>query len=251
MNNLKSKFIFSREFPQFKGRISLPQLILVGLLSLAIAVTAIPNYLSRQPSWADLPQVSEIKRLEALQKQPLNFPGWQTLEQSEIRIGGNQWSVQAIERGEFQKAVVFLMPQDYYRNHPQVEWVDLNGIERWKTDSHKVLPFESAEQSDHPVSARFFRAWNAQTFVVVQWYAWPGGGNFAPAQWFWADQWAQLHRQRVPWIAVSLKMPIDPLGDLAKAEADIKSLAQTVQTTLNRDVFEAKALQNDVEYHTR
>jgi cyanoexosortase B-associated protein len=133
---------------------------------------------------------------------------------------------------------LMLMPQNYYKNHPNVEWVDLQGIEKWKTDSHKTLKFAAAEGSQQQVKARFFRAWNKQTVAVMQWYAWPQGGHYASGHWFWADQMAQLKRQRVPWIAVSLKIPIEPLSDVKEIEALTLSLAQNIQNTLNREIFQ-------------
>jgi cyanoexosortase B-associated protein len=87
------------------------------------------------------------------------------------------------------------------------------------------------------VKARFFRAWNQQTFAVVQWYAFNNGGHFSPANWFWQDQLAQLSDRRVPWVAVCLKIPIEPLGELKDAQSVAESLAKTVQTQLNNTVF--------------
>jgi cyanoexosortase B-associated protein len=223
-----------------KKQISIAQLALVLLLVVAIAIGAVPGYLSGKWSWADLPKVANIKQLQNIKKVGLPIPGWTTLEQREVPIGGNQWSYQIMQPQGQNPVELLLMPQNYYKNHPQVEWMDLNGIERWTTDSHKTLPLKVAGEEGKTVSAQFFRAWNRSTFVVVQWYAWPGGGNYLPFFWFLADQWAQFHRQRAPWIAVSLKIPVDPLASVESTETLAKSLAQTVQTTLEQEILAPK-----------
>jgi hypothetical protein len=71
------------------------------------------------------------------------------------------------------------------------------------------------------------------TFAVMQWYAWPDGGHFAPGKWFWADQaqqWQQ--RQRLPWVAVSILLPIEPVGDIRSHTAAVTEIAQAVQQGL-------------------
>ena len=83
------------------------------------------------------------------------------------------------------------------------------------------------------VEARFFRAWTQRrTVAVLQWYAWSGGGNPAPSRWFFADQLAQLRRNRVPWVAVCLQIPIEPLGDIEASRPLAESLGKVVQTAL-------------------
>lgn len=147
-------------------------------------------------------------------------------------IGGNQWSVQIIEQPAQEPVVLLLMPQDYYKNHPQVEWTDIQGLERWNSDSQKVLKLNNDR-----VTAKFFRAWNRNTFVIVQWYAWSGGGHYSSLHWFLADLWAQLSHRRVPWVAVCLKIPIEPLESIESTETFVRSLAETVQTSLDREIF--------------
>ncbi len=107
------------------------------------------------------------------------------------------------------------------------------------SDSQRDLKFTIDNNSQTAdVTARFFRAWNdKQTIAVVQWYARPDGGNFNPSSWFWADQIAQLKDRRVPWIAVCLKIPIEPLGDLNKVEAEIKAISTQVQESLMKTAF--------------
>ncbi len=162
--------------------------------------------------------------------------------------------------------VVLLRPQTWHRDMPQVEWMDLNGTQNWNVDQQTTLTFtvtpemgtpELAPSSDggdtdavrqynsqHPihVRTRFFRGWSRQqTYAVMQWYAWPTGGSPAASQWFWADQKTQLSdRHRMPWVAVSLLVPIKPLGDRQSARGTAQALAQTIQTTLIRDVFSSE-----------
>jgi cyanoexosortase B-associated protein len=222
---------------KIKKTISLPQLALIILLVVVIVMAAVPSYLSGKWSWADLPQVTDINRMKNIRKTGLNLPGWKTVEQKEILPGGNQWSYQRLEQAGRDPVELWLMPQDYYKNHPQVEWTDLDGVERWKTDSQRILQLQAPDSGSDRISARFFRAWNRRTFAVVQWYAWPGGGHYSSWQWFFADQWAQLHRRRVPWIAASIKIQIDPLGDLDSTEALAQSLGETVQAILEKEIF--------------
>ncbi|MCU0534629.1 MAG: cyanoexosortase B system-associated protein [Hydrococcus sp. Prado102] len=222
---------------KLKKQFSISQLALILILVVAIAISAVPGYVSGKWSWADLPKVANIKQLQNIRKAGLSIHSWSTLEQREVSIGGNKWLYQIMQPPGQSFVELLLMPQNYYKNHPQVEWVDLDGIERWTTDSHKTLQLSVAEGESKTVSAQFFRAWNRSTFVVVQWYAWPGGGNYSPFSWFLADQWAQLHRQRASWIAVSLKIPVDPLASVESTETLAKSLAQTVQTTLEKKIL--------------
>jgi hypothetical protein len=111
------------------------------------------------------------------------------------------------------------------------------------SDSYRDLKFSIEDNSQSlNVTARLFRAWNdKQTFAVVQWYARPDGGHYSPANWFWADRAAQLQERRLPWIAVCLKYPIQPLGELDRVEAELKALASEIQQTLVRSAFTEKS----------
>jgi cyanoexosortase B-associated protein len=220
-----------------KQRFSISQIVLLVLLLLVILLGALPGYLSGKWSWADLPKINNVRQLINLRKTGLTLPGWKTLGHTEVQIGGNKWSVQVIEQQGITPITLFLMPQNYYKKHPQVDWVDLEGVEKWKTDEQQVLKFPAGEENQAQVTAHFFRAWNQQTFAVVQWYAWFGGGHFAISQWFWNDQLAQLHQRRVPWVAVCLKIPIEPFSELKTVESLAKTLGETVQSTLNQQVF--------------
>ena len=59
-------------------------------------------------------------------------------------------------------------------------------------------------------------------------------------QWFLVDQKAQLRDERVPWVAVSIKIPMEALGSLKDMEPMAKSLGQEVQKTLEKQVFIVK-----------
>jgi cyanoexosortase B-associated protein len=72
---------------------------------------------------------------------------------------------------------------------------------------------------------------------VVQWYAWLGGGHYDPSVWYWLDQWAQLKRQRVPWIAVSLVIPLEPTKELQTLTPFALNLAKEVQSNLEQNVL--------------
>jgi cyanoexosortase B-associated protein len=217
---------------KLKKQISITQLLLIILLIATIAIGAIPSYLNGKWSWSDLPKIDNVNVLKNLQKTGLTLPEWKTIQQQERLIGGNQWSVQIIEKPEQKPAILLLMPQDYYKNHPQVEWTDIQGLESWNSDSQKVLNLNSDR-----VKANFFRAWNQNTFAIVQWYAWPGGGHYSTWQWFLADLRAQLSRRRVPWVAVCLKIPIEPLESVESTETFVRSLSETVQATLDKEIF--------------
>ncbi|MGB3495526.1 MAG: cyanoexosortase B system-associated protein [Elainellaceae cyanobacterium] len=169
--------------------------------------------------------------------------------------------------------LVMLRPQVWHREQPQVEWMDINGAQQWTVDHRQriFLNTEGAESSssdsellnseslnlelsnskplnsglldlgDRSVSftARYFRGWSRQqTSAVVQWYAWTTGGSPSINPWFWADQWQQLRdRQRMPWVAVTVLIPIKPLGNIDTARTTAKSLSQTLQAQLIRDVL--------------
>ncbi len=61
----------------------------------------------------------------------------------------------------------------------------------------------------------------------------PTSGHPSLFNWFVADQLAQLHQQRIPWVAVSILMPMETLGQVEKYFSQLQSLAATVQTRLS------------------
>jgi cyanoexosortase B-associated protein len=230
-------------------------LIVVFILAIA-AVSIIPNYITQQWPWNNSPDVPNLEQLKKLQREGLELPGWTVLEQQTQEIGGHKWSVQAIKPIDipFQPpsdAPIWLMlrPQTWHQDQPQVDWMDINGVKRWNADSQRHLDFttstpdaRNSTESSVGIQARFFRGWNYDhTYAVLQWYAWSTGGHPSPGRWFWADQLSQWRdRHRMPWVAVSLLVPIKPLGDIDSARSLIESLGQTVQTALMANVLNPK-----------
>jgi cyanoexosortase B-associated protein len=215
----------------------IPRIAVVCFLSILIAIGAVPGYLTGNWLWKQPPPVANLNQLRNLRQTGLTLPDSKTVEQKIGIVGGHKWSIQVIERDYPKPIRLLLLPQTDNKSQPQVEWVDMEGSERWKTDSYGKIQFEvkpsKLTAQDAKVETRFFRAWNQrQTFAVLQWYAWPSGGHPAPSRWFWIDQLAQLHRDRVPWVAVCLQIPIEPLGDLEAARPLAESLAKMVQTAL-------------------
>jgi cyanoexosortase B-associated protein len=225
--------------------------VLSTLFVLAIAAASvIPNYWTGNWFWSKPLEPPNIQQLVAVQKQGLTLPGWQTLEQQVVEIGGHKWSRQAILPESATQAtewslrspiIVILRPQTWHRDQPQVDWMDINGVQQWTADNRRslrfaVIPNANGDRSNAPVQvqARFFRGWNQQqTYAVVQWYAWSKGGHSAPSRWFWVDQVTQWRdRHRMPWVAVSLLIPIKPLGEIEQSRLLAETLAQTVQSSL-------------------
>jgi cyanoexosortase B-associated protein len=223
-------------------------LILVALLAIAASST-IPQYCSGNWFLNRVPELSNVRALRGLHS-GLSLPGWQTLEQKAVEIGGHTWSTQtmisaaptSVATTEAISATLLLRPQTWHRDLPQVDWMDLSGIQGWTEDSDRRLSFSippTHAAAPVQVTARFLRGWTSeQTFAVLQWYAWKDGGDASPSQWFWAEQGSQLRdRRHLSWVAVSLLMPIQPLGDIAAVQPQLTALAQSVQSRLTADVF--------------
>lgn len=244
---------FAKSFKQFQ----LPRVVVVLLLLIVLAVGAVPSYLSGHWSWAHPPKISAYKELRSLKKTGLSLPSWQTLNHQQISIGGHKWVAQTLRQqssaassvNSTPQAILLLLPQAGEKSQPEVEWMDINGFQRWQTDSLQQIRFNTTVENpaDAPsptksqnnaqpqvaVTAQFLRGWTLeQTFAAVQWYAWPNGGSPIPSHWFWADRWAQWHRSRQPWVAVCILLPIEPLGDIASIKPLATDLAQTVQSAL-------------------
>ena len=228
----------------------------VVLFVLAIAlVSALPAYFTGTWVWANEPELTNIRDLRELQQHGLSLPGWRTEGQNVLEIGGHRWSVQEMTpdtsaqsttnpNTNVNSVVLLMRPQTWHRDLPQVDWMDINGAQQWTADSQRTLQFSvDSPLTNQPVSitARFLRGWGQQrTYAVVQWYAWADGGSPAPSQWFWADQWSQLRdRDRTSWVAVSLLIPIKPVGDIETVRAQAAELAQLVQSQLMSTVFQS------------
>ena len=256
------------------SRRSLVSRLLGVIVLLAIAAVVItPNYGTGNWTWATPPKVPYQDQLRELKDDGLTIPDWQTMEQYATEISGLPWSIQALipdagitrssdeiastddenRIGEANPAIALLRPQTWYRDMPQVEWMDINGIRSWTTDQRSSLTFTvSPEMNNHNtedmdvvsdrsvhVHTRFFRGWSRQqTYAVMQWYAWPTGGSPSASQWFWVDQLTQLRdHHRMPWVAVSIMIPIKPLGDIQSVRSIAETIGRDVQASLMSDVF--------------
>ncbi|GEA28595.1 hypothetical protein MiAbW_03171 [Microcystis aeruginosa NIES-4325] len=210
-------------------------LLLLCLLLVLILGGILPNLISGQWSWVDQPRIRNIQKMSALQKSGIELSDLKTINQSQEQIGEGKWSVQVVESSDGKRITVLLKPQVYYKNQPAVEWSDINSISRWNQGETTELSIPT--QSGGKATARFYRAWKQNTFAVVQWYAWLGGGHYDPSVWYWLDQWAQLKRQRLPWIAVSLFIPLEPTKKLQTLTPFALSVAGEVQHNLEQNVL--------------
>ncbi|WP_416665810.1 cyanoexosortase B system-associated protein [Egbenema bharatensis] len=229
-------------------RILLHKFLLVIFVLAIVVFLSLPNYRTGQWTWNAERELSNIQELRLLQQQGLSLPGWQTVTQQTGEIGGRKWSIQGIvptstsEPTSQNTVWLLLRPQTWHRDMPQVDWMDINGVQQWTADSNRSLQFTVPDpftQQPIPINTRFLRGWNQQrTYAVLQWYAWANGGHPAPARWFWVDQRSQLfHRTRTAWIAVSLLIPIKPLGDIETVRSQAQELGQLVQTALMEEVL--------------
>ena len=211
------------------------QITLLIFLSILLAVGTVPGYLAGKWQWQNPPAVKVLGTLKQIRKQGIEIPGLRTTEQKSMILGEHPWSIQTIEsetKNATTKdtATVFLFTQNGPRDQPQVEWSDLDGVQRWKRDSESQQNFTANQV---PVTARLFRAWNSKrTYAVMQWYAWSEGGHPEPSHWFFADRLAQFQGKRQPWIAVSILLPMQPLDDLNKYRDKITALAQPIESRL-------------------
>ncbi|MBD2521019.1 cyanoexosortase B system-associated protein [Nostoc sp. FACHB-133] len=232
-----SKFFKENQFNQVAALL---------LLLLLLAIGGIPGYLTGHWQWKQPLPVTNLHELKQIRNTGLALPGWQTIEQSEQQIGEHKWSLQVMKKeGSQSQAILLLLPQNGPMDQPEVEWTDVNGWGRSRWGKWDIAQSRSAEftvkQSEKlasnvvetKVEARFFRAATPQqTFAVLQWYAMPDGGNSSPFHWFLADQLAQWRKQRIPWVSVSILIPMEPLGQVETSWSLAKSMGETVQSTL-------------------
>lgn len=243
--------------PKKAPKRSVVQLVVVAVLALFVTVSALPQYVNGW-AWTTPPKMSTATRdaLQAIPNQGLQIPGWVTTQQNKTKLGGKTWSVQQLSAAgaasdrALSPVFLLLRAQTYEGDQPEVEWLDIRGSQHWKTDSHQKLTFEvPTEEAGEKaggnksktvrISGDFLRAWSKdQTYAVLQWYAWTSGGSPSPAQWFWADQKTQWTRyQRMPWVAISIWLPIAPFSDPASQQGIAESLAKSTQQTLLQEVF--------------
>lgn len=220
---------------------SVTQWILIAALTVLVAIAAIPNYLQGNwPGSINL-KIPEIGELRDLTQAPPELPGWTITHHEEIEISRKRWSHidyqsnEAAPDASYPSISLLLRAPNSHNQQPEVEWVDIQGATRWQvSDRHQVNFSTENNGQPLPVVARYSRGFNADhTFAVMQWYAWPTGGHFAPGRWFWADQLQQWrNRERLPWVAVSLLVPIEPVGNIRVHTESVTAIAQTIQQNL-------------------
>ncbi|NES77447.1 MULTISPECIES: cyanoexosortase B system-associated protein [Okeania] len=220
-----------------------PQIVLLVFLLIILVVGTLPGYVAGKWSWENTAKITNLKSLKQIRKDGLTIPDLTTTSHQEITIADHKWLLQKIDY-ENKSVTLLLLTQNGQKDQPQVEWMDINGYYRWKTDSYKRVSFtsqtpdgdsitDSGKQNKSDIEARFFRSWtNKQTYAVMQWYAWPGGGSPKPGDWFWTDRLAMVSRNRVPWVAVNILFPIEPLGDIDPYLPQLTSIGQKIQASL-------------------
>jgi cyanoexosortase B-associated protein len=219
--------------------LSRAKLVLLVLLALVLTIGAVPHYLNQKWPWTMPPPVAHLAELRAIRQQGLPIATWHTTQGEALELGEHHWYQQAIAKGDA-TADVLLLPQGSPTQQPQVEWNDIQGVQRWQSDSYKNLKL--TPNGTPAFSPRLFRAWTpTHTYAVLQWYAQSTGGSPVPSQWYVADRLAQWRRQRVPWVAVSVQMPMAPLDDLSKYETGAIALAQDIQSSLQQRIFQPTA----------
>jgi len=223
---------------------------LVGVLAAIVAIAALPSYFSGQWPWSTPLEVPQISELRELKRTPLALRDWEIAVNQQVNISGSPWNLTeyvtptetAAASGNIAPNFGLLLhPQDDHGKQPEVEWVDIRGSQGWDVSQRQSLTFSTTNANGEPVSvtARFFRGVSPErTFAVMQWYAWPTGGHSAPGKWFWADQARQWGQQeRMPWVAVSVLLPIEPVGDIRPHRETAIAIGQAVQTRLLETVF--------------
>lgn len=217
---------------------SFSQIVVIILLLLLLVMGAVPGYLKGRWDWQGPAKITNMKQLRQISKAGLTLPGWQTLQQKQEQIGGHKWSYQIIQQQSSKnQAILLLFPQKDHKDLPEVEWTEINSWGQWNVAQNRDAEF-TVKQPPTKVKAQFFRASTKQkTFAVLQWYAWSRGGNPSPLSWFWADQLAQWRKHRLPWVAVSILIPMEPFGQVETNWRQAQSLGETVQATLMTSAF--------------
>ncbi len=221
-------------------KIQLPRLVLLIFLLIVLIVGAVPGYITGKWSWKNTAKITNIKALRKIKEDGLNIPEWEKISNQQILIADHKWLYQVVKKDNI-SAILLVLTQNGPKDQPAVEWMDINGFNRWKTDSYEQVEFtleSSVDESKTTINARFFRGWtNQQTYAVMQWYAWPGGGSPEPGDWFWSDRLAMIYNSRLSWVAVNILVPIEPLGDIQPYLPEVKSLGKKIQASLIQQAF--------------
>lgn len=229
-------------------RNNIPHVFAVLLLILILLISGVPGYLSGDWQWKEPPRVANLKEVKQIRQTGLKLSGWETLETVERQIGGHKWLWQKIKQKNSDKiSYLLLLPQNGPRNQPQTEWTEIKGFWQWKVAQFETPEFTIhstglSSNTNNKIKANFFRAVlkNRQTYAILQWYAMPNGGSPSTFKWFVADQMAQLRKERVPWVAVNIMIPIEPLGEVKENWSIAQSLVEKVQASLVVNSFQKK-----------
>lgn len=219
-----------------RHRVRIGILILLVLSLLWGLLVVLP---SQSGSYA-LPEVERLGTLRQIRKTGLLLPEQPNARAQAIDIGGHRWVIQELDTVPELPAVLLVRPQADTEDKPYVDWSDLDGFFQWQRDPSQQLTVEVAE--GNTVQARWFIARDPgenrvvlfqQTVAVVQWYAFDQDGRASPWQWFWRDQRAQLRRDRVPWIAVCIRVPIEPGTELETTREPLTQMILAVQGAIS------------------
>ncbi|WP_066375655.1 MULTISPECIES: cyanoexosortase B system-associated protein [unclassified Anabaena] len=219
-------------------------LAVLVILLLLLVTGAAPGYLTGKWQWKQPPPISNLKALREIRAKGLTLDGWKTIEQVEQLIGEHKWSVQLLKQENSEnKAILLLLPQNGPKDQPEIEWTDISGWGKFRWGQWNIAQERSAQlnipqspdavNTQITVEARFFRvSTNQETFAVLQWYALPNSGYTSPWRWFVADQLAQWQKHRASWVAVSILVPMEPLGNVETTWPLVKSIGELIQATL-------------------
>ncbi|MCH2049692.1 MAG: cyanoexosortase B system-associated protein [Trichodesmium sp. ALOHA_ZT_67] len=225
-----------------------PQVILVLFLLIILVVGTLPGYIAGKWSWENTASIPYLKSLRQIRKDGLTISGLPIIYRQQLIISNHKWLLQKV-KNDTREIVFLLLTPNGPKDKPQVEWMDISGLNRWKIDSQKTVKFTLKTVEDdngtteikkqYPnIKARFFRGWTSeQTYAIMQWYAWPGGGSPKPRDWFWADRFAMASKKRMPWVAVSIIFPIEPLTDIDPYLPELISIGQKTQASLIKNAF--------------
>lgn len=232
--------------------------VAIALFLILLLLGAIPKYLQGNPPIDAIPD-APIASLQQLTEEGLTLDNWTTVDRQTVRLGPNQWVMQTLawDGGDLtdalsDRATILMSPQRVQTGtaaQPQMEWLDIRGLGRaqgqnWTEDQYQQIEFSLSDDQgqDATVQARYFRGWTERrSFAIAQWYAWETGGNPSLVRWFWRDRMARLQGRRVPWVAVSLIVPIEHLSPIDAASPFMKSFAQQVHQALMEQSFTADA----------
>ena len=201
----------------------------IALCLLLLIVAAVPKYLQGRPPIDAIPD-APLASLEILREQGLSLDNWTNVDVQNIQLGPNRWVMQTLSwdapeppEDHSDRATLLMSPQRVQSGtsaQPQMEWMDVRGLgraqgQRWIEDQPQPLHFSVTPQSSPAINvqARYFRGrTERRSFAIVQWYAWENGGHPSLVRWFWRDRLARLQNRRLPWVAMSLILPIEHLS---------------------------------------